>query len=149
MTDLRQIRYEAARPELVERMIDIVRHRQGHALAAKIERAKIELTAQAAATMDVDLTEERLTMPLTRAGFDAAIVDAVDRVAQTIAGTLADARLAPSQITTLFLTGGSTAVPLLKQTVLAMFPSATIVEGDMFGSVGLGLALDARRKYGT
>ena len=51
MTDLRQIRYEAARPELVERMIDIVRHRQGHALASKIERAKIELTAQAAATM--------------------------------------------------------------------------------------------------
>jgi hypothetical chaperone protein len=30
-----------------------------------------------------------------------------------------------------------------------MFPSATVVEGDMFGSVGLGLALDARRKYGT
>ena len=61
----------------------------------------------------------------------------------------ADAQLAASQITTLFLTGGSTAVPLLKQTVLAMFPSATVVEGDMFGSVGLGLALDARRKYGA
>jgi hypothetical chaperone protein len=30
-----------------------------------------------------------------------------------------------------------------------MFPSATVVEGDMFGSVGLGLALDAKRKYGN
>ena len=86
---------------------------------------------------------------MTQAGLDAAIAGAVDRVALTIAGTLSDAQLAPSQITTLFLTGGSTAVPLLKQTVLAMFPAAAIVEGDMFGSVGLGLALDARRKYGT
>jgi hypothetical chaperone protein len=149
MTDLRQMRYEAARPELVERMIDIVRHRQGHALASKVERVKIELTGQAAAMLDVDLSHERLTVPLTRTGFDEAIADAVDRVAKTIAGTLADARLEAPQITTLFLTGGSTAVPLLKQSVLAMFPSATIVEGDMFGSVGLGLALDARRKYGS
>jgi hypothetical chaperone protein len=148
MTDLKQMRYEAACPELVERMIDIVRHRQGHALAAKVERAKIELTAQAATTLDVDLSHERLAVPLTRAGFDEAIADAADRVVRTIAVTLADARLAASQITTLFLTGGSTAVPLLKRGVLAMFPAATIVEGDMFGSVGLGLALDARRKYG-
>jgi 16S rRNA (adenine1518-N6/adenine1519-N6)-dimethyltransferase len=36
-------------------------------------------------------------------------------------------------------------IPALRQ----RFPSATIVEGDMFGSVGLGLALDARRKYGV
>ena len=149
MTDLRQIRYEAARPDLVERMIDVVRHRQGHALASRVERAKIELTAQAATTVDVGLSHERLCVSLTRAGLDAAIADAVDRIAQTIVGTLSDAGLAPSQVATLFLTGGSTAVPLLKQTVLAMFPSATIVEGDMFGSVGLGLALDARRKYGA
>ena len=39
MTDLRQIRYEAARPDLVGRMIDIVAHRQGHALAGKVEAA--------------------------------------------------------------------------------------------------------------
>jgi len=30
-----------------------------------------------------------------------------------------------------------------------MSPDATAVEGDMFGSVGLGLALDAERKFGT
>ena len=53
MTDLRQIRYEAARPELVDRMIDIVRHRQGHLLASKIERAKIELTDLAETAMEI------------------------------------------------------------------------------------------------
>jgi hypothetical chaperone protein len=147
MADLRQIRYEAARPELVERMIDIVRHRQGHALASKVERAKIDLTGRPETSVEIALTDETLALPLTRAGLDAAIEDAVGRIANVIATMLTDAGLAPSRITTLFLTGGSTAVPLLKQTVLAMFPSATIVEGDMFGSVGLGLALDAGRKF--
>ena len=74
-------------------MIDVVRHRQGHALASKIEHAKIELTAQAATMMNVDLDPRKLNIPLTRAGLDEAIVDAVGRVARTIVGTLADAQL--------------------------------------------------------
>ena len=149
MTDLKQIRYEAARPDLVGRMIDLVQHRQGHALAAKVEGAKIELTDMAETNIALALTDETLNVSLTRTGLDEAIESAVGRVTAVIAKTLADAGLSPSRITTLFLTGGSTAIPLMKQSVFEMFPSATVVEGDMFGSVGLGLALDARRKFGA
>lgn len=149
MTDLRQIRYEAARPELVDRMIDIVRHRQGHLLASKIERAKIELTDLAETAMELRLTGERLSLPMTRAGLNATIEEAVRKIGYVISSTLCDAQVKPTAITTLFLTGGSTAIPLLKQSVLSMFPSAVAVEGDMFGSVGLGLALDANRKFGV
>ncbi len=149
MTDLKQIRYEAAQPDLVGRMIDLVQHRQGHALAAKVESAKIELTEMAETNIALALTDETLNVSLTRTGLDEAIESAVGRVTAVIAKTLADAGLSTSRITTLFLTGGSTAIPLMKQSVLGMFPSATVVEGDMFGSVGLGLALDARRKFGA
>lgn len=149
MTELRQIRYEAARPELVERMIDVVSHRQGHALASRVERAKIDLTDADDTTMDISLPGERLRLPITRTGLDDAIGDTVERVLAVVSKTVADAGLQPAQITTLFLTGGSTAIPLLKQRILALFPEAIAVEGDMFGSVGLGLALDAKRKFGT
>lgn len=149
MTDLRQIRYEAARPELVERMIDIVRHRQGHALAGRIEAAKIELTDQAETMMEIALTDETLRVPMTRPGLEAAIETAVGRVGQTALKTLREAGVEAGRITTLFLTGGSTAIPLLKRRMLALFPEARPVEGDLFGSVGLGLALDAQRKFGT
>lgn len=149
MTDLRQIRYEAARPELVERMIDIVRHRQGHALASKVERAKIDLTDRSETVMDIRLTDEVLNLPMTRAGLGEAIESAVERITDVVSQTLLDAQVSPAAITTLFLTGGSTAIPLLKQRVLALLPEATVVEGDMFGSVGLGLALDAQRKFET
>lgn len=149
MTDLRQIRYEASKPELVERMIDIVTHRQGHALAGTVERAKIDLTDRDETKMEIALTEERLSLPVTRAGLDEAIESAVQRVADTVKKTLADAGVEAERITTLFLTGGSTGIPLLKNRLLALFPGATVVQGDMFGSVGLGLALDATRKFGT
>ncbi|WP_309082691.1 Hsp70 family protein [Chelativorans sp.] len=148
MSDLRQIRYEAARPELVERMIEIVGNRQGHAAAAKVEQAKIALTERMESAIEVSLGREELQVPVTRAQLDEAIGTTVERVRRAVMSTLADAGIEPAQITALFLTGGSSAIPLLKESVLSMFPSASVVMGDMFGSVGLGLALDAWRKFG-
>ena len=66
----------------------------------------------------------------------------------TVADTLAEAQVRPEDITAVFLTGGSTAIPLARQSILALVPEARIVQGDAFGSVGLGLALDAQRKFG-
>jgi len=147
MSDLRQIRYEAAQPHLVERMIDIVEHRQGHALAGKVEAAKIALTGEGAATIDLALTDERLEVPVTAAELDAAIGTAVRRIGDTVTQTIRDAGLKPRQIDTVFLTGGSTAVTAVRQQILSALPAARVVDGDMFGSVGLGLALDAERKF--
>jgi len=146
--DLRQIRQEAAKPHLVERMIDIVRHRQGHALAGLVERAKIDLTEQAEAVIDLPLTEEKLGIALTAGQLDAAIAAAVQRIVDKMAETVRAAGLAPDQIETLFLTGGSTAIPQVRDAVERMFPHAKMVKGDVFGSVGLGLALDSQRKFG-
>lgn len=148
MSDLRQIRFEAARPELVDRLIDVVEHRYGHALATLVERAKIALTDGEEASVRVDLTEARFSAPITRAGLEETIRADVDRVAATVAQTLADAGLKPGDITTVFLTGGSTVVPLARASMLALVPEARVVQGDVFGSVGAGLALDARRKFG-
>lgn len=146
--DLRQLRYEAARPDLVERLIDVVDHRFGHALAQLVERAKIELTDRPKASVVVDLTDARFSAEITRAGLDETIRGDVDRVAATVEQTIADAGLKPEDITAVFLTGGSTAIPLARGSILSLVPDAAVVEGDVFGSVGLGLALDARRKFG-
>jgi hypothetical chaperone protein len=148
MAEIRQMRYEAAHPELVARMIDIVVHRQGHALASSVEQAKIDLTSHPAATIRLALADDDLAVPVTRATFDEAVGSAVDRICSTVLRTLDEARVPASRIDTVFLTGGSTAVPLLHAGIAAMFPAARFVQGDMFGSVGLGLALDAGRKFG-
>lgn len=146
MNDLRQIRFEAARPDLVERMITIVDHRLGHALAGTVEQAKIALTDADEATIAVpyDIASPRLT----RRAFDQTIAQAVQRVAATVSATIEDAGLGAGDITAVFLTGGSTAIPAARQAILQLLPQARVVDGDRFGSVGMGLALEARRKFG-
>ncbi|TIV62469.1 MAG: Hsp70 family protein, partial [Mesorhizobium sp.] len=147
MSDLRQIRYEAERADLVDRFIHVVEHRYGHAMAGLVERAKIALTDQSSAEVKVSLPGARFAAEITREGLEETIANDIERVATTVRQTIADAGVPASAITAVFLTGGSTAIPLAKREILSLMPQASVIEGDMFGSVGLGLALDAQRKY--
>ena len=85
---------------------------------------------------------------MTAAALRDAILEAAGRVGAKAAETIAAAGLQPHRIDTLFLTGGSTMIPLVRDRLTALMPAARIVKGDVFGSVGLGLALDAQRKFG-
>jgi hypothetical chaperone protein len=147
MTELKQIRREAERRDLVERLIALVEARRGHALALSVERAKIELTTLETASIDPPHMVGGAPMTIDRATFDAAIGQATQRVVGAVRGLLASAELAPGAIERIFITGGSSSVPSLRAGITRMFPTADVVTGDLFGSVGVGLALDARRKF--
>ncbi|MBB6261912.1 putative chaperone protein [Paenochrobactrum gallinarii] len=146
-SDLREMRYEAARPELLDRMIDIVNEKQGHALAGCVEKAKVSLTDEAETNIALELSEEHLNIPVSQADLNHSIERAVVKIGDTVTKTLTDAGIKPSEIDTVFLTGGSTAIESVRQNILHLMPEVKVVEGDMFGSVGLGLALDASRKF--
>lgn len=147
MADLKGLRHEADRPDLIDRMIHTVTHRHGHAIAIEVERAKIALS-------DTDATRLMLA-PLTtgpnpmirRDAFDAALAAPVTRLRALIDSTLGTAGLPPDRIATVFLTGGSAQLPLLRAMVADALPQARLATGDMLGSVGTGLALDARRRF--
>jgi hypothetical chaperone protein len=127
-------------------MIHIVDFRLGHALAGMVEQAKISLTEASETTIAIP---DGIAAPLlTRRGFEDTITGAVQRVAGTVSATLDDAGVREKDITAVFLTGGSTAIPLARRAILDLVPHARVVDGDRFGSVGMGLALDARRKFG-
>jgi hypothetical chaperone protein len=61
---------------------------------------------------------------------------------------LRDAMIEPGQVDTIFFTGGSSGVTALRERIAALLPAARKVEGDLFGSIGSGLALDAARRFG-
>jgi hypothetical chaperone protein len=52
-------------------------------------------------------------------------------------------------VDSLILTGGSTLVPAVSGRLQALFPDAEVVRTDVLGSVGLGLAMEARRVFGA
>jgi hypothetical chaperone protein len=148
MNELKQVRYEAERKDLIERFIHLVEERRGHSLALAVERAKIGLTAELTASIDMRPYGEPAPIVTARADFEAAISEAVRRVVGAVQELLTAARLKPEAISRIFITGGSSSVPLLRDRVTSLFPAAEVVTGDLFGSVGVGLALDARRKFG-
>ena len=137
----------ADRPRL-ERLQNLVRERAGHWLALQVEAAKITLSDADEAHIDIGRIASGETVTLHRAGLDRAIDALVASVEQTVARLLLDAGITAADIDTVFFTGGSSGVPLLRNRVLALAPHARSVEGDLFGSIGAGLALDAQRKFG-
>ncbi|MFD1944967.1 Hsp70 family protein [Paradevosia shaoguanensis] len=147
LAELRSTRNEAERPELVERMIDIVENRLGHRLGASVEEAKIGLSDAEQVRFAFAAHEHDLETEITRADFDAVLENSVARIKATIDATLQLAGIEAPAIETLILTGGSTLVPAIVAALAAMFPKAQTVRTDVLGSVGLGLALDASRRF--
>ena len=61
---------------------------------------------------------------------------------------LGNAGVSVEQVDTVFFTGGSSGIPALRQQIAALLPNARHVEGNVFGSIGSGLAIEAKKRYG-
>ena len=144
---LAELHRDAADKPKLERLQSLVRERAGHWLALQVEEAKIALSGAPVAHIDIGRIAAGETVTLHRAELDRAIDALVTSVEQTVSRLLVDAGITASAIDTVFFTGGSSGVPLLRERVLALTPQARCVEGDLFGSIGAGLALDAQRKF--
>lgn len=147
MVDLRSTRQEAQHAALVEKLIAIVARRYGHLLASSVEQAKIDLTELSHLDWHFAVDEVSLSLKMTKDDLNGAIQDAVNRIPQTIQEMLLTSGIKPNDIDTLIMTGGSTQIPTVRQSFNALFPEAEFVKMDAFGSVGLGLALDASRRF--
>jgi hypothetical chaperone protein len=144
---LRSIVLTADRPELLRRLIDILAHRNGHRIAGEVEAAKIALSDVAQVAFDLPL-DPPVPLEITRADVDRAVHDDTTRLLDAIARCTKAADIKPERIQSVFLTGGSTGIPAVRDRILAHLPNARAVPGDMFGSVGMGLAIDAQRRFG-
>lgn len=135
-------------PRLIERLLHVLEERLGHRLALDVERAKIELTDAPDATISLGAIGAAAGVGIERAEFEGIIAQETAAIRRALENTLADAGIGPERVSALFLTGGTTAIPVVRRALLEAVPNATVVEGDRFGSVGIGLALDAGRRFG-
>jgi len=145
---LQSMRYDIVDPTGIDRLLQLIERREGHWLAMQVEASKIALSEQAASPIDLGRIEAQLVAELTRELFEGAIEPLLARIRVSIEQLLADAGLKAEQVDTLFFTGGSSGVPLLRQRVAALLPNARQVEGNTFGSIGNGLAIEAHKRYG-
>ena len=130
------------------RLQTLVEERSGHWLAIQVEAAKIALSDATSTEMNLGRIAPGEHLVLHRPDFDGAINVLVSRVEATISRLLLDAGVTAAGVDTVFFTGGSSGVPLLRDRIAAVLGGARAVEGDRFGSIGAGLALDAQRRFG-
>jgi hypothetical chaperone protein len=148
LPDMRRVRREAAEPDKLDRLLDVVKLRNGHELLGRVEDAKIGLSTHDRAALALADLSAGLSLDIAIGRFEQAIGTSIDKVIATAREAVRRAGLGPGDIDTVFLTGGSSGIPKFKAALAAAIPAARVVEGDAFGSVATGLGLDAERKFG-
>jgi hypothetical chaperone protein len=145
--EIKGLKHYATEAHLLDRLINVLQNRSGHSIAMAAEEAKIALSSAPAtlirAPRDTGLTDH----PLSQNAFNETIARPIIRLSDAIFEVLRQAGTPPQTIGTVFLTGGSASLPAFRDTVARCLPGAEIASGDMFGSVGTGLALDAKRRF--
>ena len=148
MTTFREILTDCADSKPFERYVEVIRRHSGHAIAGLIEQAKIDLSADDTVEIDLRDAADGFMVRATKKQFERAIVGELERLTAAVHATLAASGRSASDITTVFLTGGTSAVPAVKHLLGVLLPKARAIEGDLFNSVGFGLALEAKRRFG-
>jgi hypothetical chaperone protein len=148
IADVRALIRTAHEPKKIEKLLAVLENRRGHEIAMAVEAAKIHLTdvEVSAIKMPSDGPPEFITV--SRGDLRRAIAVMIEQLQAALTETLRIAKVQSGEVQTIFLTGGSTALPMVRDSLTAMLPQAKVVAGDRFGSVGTGLAIDAARRFG-
>ncbi|WP_434134798.1 Hsp70 family protein [Pseudomonas luteola] len=145
---LKDMRYDAQDTAGMDRLFKLIEQRAGHWLAIQVENSKIELTHADRLNLDLSHIEKDLSVELTRPLFEESIAQLLARIQSSVNQLLASAGVSHEQINTIFYTGGSSGIPALRHSIDQLLPQARKAEGDQFGSIGSGLAIEAFKRYG-
>ena len=144
---LREAINTANHPEILQRLLQVLTRRKGHQIAAEVEAAKIALSDDETVRFLLPL-QPPIEIEARRSDLARAVESDTGRIIQAIDRCCKAAAVAPARIQSIFLTGGSTGIPAVRRRILEHLPAARPIDGDRFGSVGMGLAIDAARRFG-
>ena len=147
MRDIFKIHLQSLSPHLVNRLMSIIKNHDGHRLALSTEQMKINLTSQHVTELNLDFIEKNFSIQCDKSLLDNILNDSIEALKTTLYQTLQMAHISPEKIDVVFLVGGSTSIPAVRNGLIQCVPTARIIDGNRFGSIGLGLTLEAQRHF--
>lgn len=138
---------DAHAPDKLERFIALMEAEAGHRLLGAVEHSKIALTQQESHEQPLPYIAPELAIQVSRAGLNSAIAAEIDAIDTTITDCLKDSGVTGTEISLVILTGGSTEIPHLQDSITQRFAHAQISQDNKLSSVALGLAHDAGRIF--
>ncbi len=129
----------------MDRLVTVLDEELGHELAFAVERGKIAANDGGNGRIAMGFIQPGLAQPLDRQALDAALEDCRAELYQAAAQTLAMAGVAPGQVGSVILVGGSSLMGLVAEEALRLCPAAQLLRSEAFTAVVDGLALAAAR----
>ena len=146
-SELHTIKNFAFDPKRITRLINVIEKQAGHKILNEVEQGKCLLSNAEQANLDFQFIEKEFFISIQQKMFENFIQNKIEKLVQVVLKTISDSGIKTSDIDSIFFTGGSTQIPMIRSAILAHFPNAEIVQGDVFSSVGKGLIIDAKRKF--
>lgn len=129
--------------EKIGRLLELIKEGLYFSFSEKIIDAKVDLSFNSATKIEMNMFDSPFEESLEREAFDAVIEHHTQKIKTTLDETMSMANIGHEQIDRVFLTGGSTLVPAVKNIYKTIFSEDKLVHTDVFSSVGYGLAIYA------
>ncbi|WP_342361068.1 Hsp70 family protein [Terrarubrum flagellatum] len=143
LNELRELEKSAVDPSPLRHFIDIVEYDHGFELYRAVSDAKIALSQNDETEFLFKAEGFELKARVTRKEFERWIRPDVKRIEETIDEALTKANVKPQEIERVFLTGGTSYVPMIRRLFLDRFGEQRLMSADQFESIAYGLALIA------
>ncbi len=143
---LYDLRREALEPERLDALIHVVECDQGFPLHRATEAAKRALSAGPGAEFHYADAALEVREAVLRRHFELWIADELRAIAGCVDRLLARTGVSAGAVDRVFLTGGSSLVPAVREIFRARFGAEKLRGGEELSSVAAGLALCAARR---
>ncbi|MGB3874690.1 MAG: Hsp70 family protein [Shinella zoogloeoides] len=140
-TDLKSLVRSALEPEKLELFIDLVEHDEGYPLYQAISATKMALSSSDEAEFDFAPLGAAGRKVVKRADFESWIAPDLARIEGALDEVLEKTGTAPAEVDKVFLTGGTSFVPAVRDIFTRRFDAGKIETGGELLSIAHGLAL--------
>jgi len=144
MRDIRALERTAVEPEKIAALIEVLDGNHGYALYRSVSALKEALSNQEEATFRFEVGTVDIEKAVTRSDFEGWIAPELSAIETAVGQALDRAGLKENGVDRVFLTGGSSFVPAVREIFLRRFGADRIETGGEFESIASGLALIGR-----
>ncbi len=144
LRDIEAVARAARYPERLRALLRLIQDELGYALYRAVSGVKAELSRADTATLRFSHADFVIDETIDRRDFEAWIAPDIAQIGATVDAALAEAGLREDAIDRVFLTGGTSLVPAVRNVFLSRFGKDRVTGGGEFVSVAEGLALIGR-----
>ena len=144
LRDIEEVTRMAHHPRKLRNLLSLIKDESGYQLYLAVNQAKAALSHAPSARLTFAHEDFELNREITRTEFEGWIAPELAKLQASVEAVLAQAHMAPAQIDRVFLTGGTSFVPAVRQIFVNRFGADKLSAGGEFVSVAEGLALIGR-----